>query len=377
MKKWLLMGCLLLASGCSNTAFALKGAERTENAVEEQIDFRIGLAVGSAFTLNANTYEAISWEGVVQYVNRYPRLQVQRGVPQKDEDPEFQKNVDQLLEMECDVIIGLGDMYSEIFQTAAKENPETVFMLFQGGGLQPESENLVSIEFEDQQSSFLGGVAAALNTESGKVGFLGGDSNDSVVRQMLGFEAGVLYANAQFGTIAAFQKPQFAGTFEDMTKGRSLAKKMYGEGLDVIFVCAGTTGMGAIEQAKVLSEQEREVWLIGVDKDLYDEGKGADEKSVILTSVIKHMDVVLYEILEDYARDRFPSGSYLLRNLADGSQGLPKENKNFNEKTSVLVGKVQEEIVSGELVLPYELEALDSYVKSLGGIGRVEEDSHE
>jgi len=352
--------------GCSKGPFALKEGDRTVVAEEEQIDFKIGLAVGSAFTLNDNTFEATAWEGLTQYVNRYPRINVQRGVPIQDIEEEFQKTVDQLVEMEFDVIIGVGDQYSAIFTAASKENPEITFIMFQGSGLIPEVENLVSIEFQDQQSAFLGGVAAALNTASGKVGFLGGDTNDSIERQMLGFKAGVGYANAQFGTAAAFQEPRYAGSFEDMRKGRKLSKEMYGEGIDVVFICAGTTGLGAIEQAQVLLEQEKEVWLIGVDKDLYDVGKGADEKSVILTSVIKNMDIALYEILEDYARDRFPGGEYILLTLEDGSFGLPEVNKNFDEKTRVLVGQVEEQIRDGSLAIPFDLKELEAFADSVG-----------
>jgi len=365
-KKLIAAAFILLVGGCSNTPYAFKEKERTENAPEEQLDFKIGYALGTPDGLNDNTFEAISWEGVIQYVNRYPRVKVQRAVPLDDTDDKRRENLDDLLTIECDVIIALGEAHAEIFQEEAAKNPEVTFILFQGGGIKPESENFVNIEFEDQQSSFLGGVAAALNTDSGKVGFMGGKHNASLTRQSLGFEGGVRYANANFQTEAEVQEPQYAESFEDVVKGRKLAKKMYEDDIDVIFSCAGTTGIGAIEQAKVLLEKDKSVWLIGVDNDLYEYGKIHDDRSVILTSIIKKMDVVIYEILEDYARDRFPGGQYVLKTLQEGSVGLPKENKNFDEKTRTLISQTEDLIREGSLVIPFELEELEAFVKSIG-----------
>jgi len=367
MMKKLWIACLvMLVAGCSEGPFALKKEDRTVVAEEENVGFKIGVAVGNAAALDDNTWNAVAWKGIVQYVNRYPRTQLQRAVPKNVQKDALADVVEELLEVECDVIFGFGKEMAEIFEGYVKTYPEVTFILFQGEDLQPETANFLSISYEDQQSAFLAGVAAALNTASGQIGFIGGEPDGSVRRQSLGFEAGIGYANGVFGTGARFKEPEFAGSFDDPIAGRKLALQMYGDGVDVIFACARITTKGILEAAKILMEQDEYVWVIGVDSDIYDDGKGVDDRSVVLTSVVKNVDISVYRILEQYVRGDFPGGEVIHRTLAQGELGLPKENKNFNEKTKAMVAEVQTQITDGTLVIPYELEELEAFAKSLG-----------
>jgi len=357
---------LLMLFGCGREPYAFKKEDRTYVADEEHIDFKLGVAVGQADALDDNTFNAIAWNGVVQYVDRYPKVKVQRCVPLSNEDAEMKRVVDELLTVGCDVIFGFGQEYAKVFKEAVPANKDVTFILFSGGKLDIDGENYVAIDFQDQQSSFLAGVAAALNTDTKKVGFIGGKPDESVTRQSLGFKTGVNYANANYQTGAYLVEPRFADAFDDIGKGRKIAKELYDKKVDVIFACARVTGIGVIEEAKTRLENKEDVWMIGVDNDLYEDAKGIDEKSVVLTSVVKRMDVVIYEILEDFSRKRFPGGKYLLRTLNDNGLGLPKENKNFNEKTKVIVSRTEQLLREGSLVIPFELDELETFSESFG-----------
>lgn len=368
MRKFWIVCLALLLAGCQKGPFALKKADRTVVAEEEEVDFKIGVAVGNAAALDDNTWNAVAWKGIVQYVNRYPKTQVQRSVPKEDNQAGLEQTLKDLLEVECDIIFSFGEEMGELLATYSQEYPDVTFVLFQGEDLTSERDNFLSVSYEDQQSAFLAGVAAALNSESGQVGFIGGEEDGSVKRQSLGFKAGIGYANANYETHAVFQEPKFAGSFDDAIAGRKMAMDMYESGVDVIFACARITTKGILEAAQILMERDqRHIWVIGVDSDIYEDGKSNDDRSVVLTSVTKDVDITLYWILERYARDDFPGGEVIHRTLKDGELGLPKENKNFDEKTKALVEQAQAQILDGSLVIPYELEELEAFAQSFGG----------
>ena len=365
MKKGLALAFLFFAlAGCRQSPFAFKPEDRIVVAKEENVDFTIGMAVGSTSALDDDTFNAIAWQGVVQYVNRYPKTKVQRCSPHGESKEDLKKVVEELLVIKPDILLGLEEDFAKIFATVCNDYPDVNFVILSSGGLENNNKNVVTIDFAEQQTAFLAGIAAALNSETKKVGYIGGQPNTSIERQLWGYEAGIGYANQNFGTDVQCVEPVFADSWEDPPQGRKLAKKMYADGVDVIYTCAAVTGKGVMYEAQVLREQGKPVWLIGVDSDLYNNGKGLDGKSVILTSAMKKLDVVIYEIFEDHARGRFPGGQYFLRYINDDGIGLPDVNKNFDEKTKTLVGETEAMIKDGSLVIPFDMGELKAFAKS-------------
>ena len=354
---------LLALSGCGLDAFSLNKDDQAKVAKEEEVHFKIGAALGIEGMVQDNTFNGIAWEGVLQYLNRYPKVKTQQMIPKNDEEKEIDRIIDELLLVKSDIILGFGGHYVDAFEKYAVQNPEVKFVILDGKA-EESLPNLLSIEFEDQQSSFLAGIAGALNTKTGKIGFLGGEKNESIMRHQQGFKAGIGYANHFFQTQARLEKSDFTEDFSNIQKGKKLAKGMYKEDIDVVFSCGGSSTLGMMDEAKALLDQGKKIWMIGVDNDMYEFGKIINNKSVILTSAMKNLDIVIYEVLEDYARNRFAGGEYHRRNLNDYGVGLPLENKNFDDKTKKLMEEVTQLLQSGELVIPFEEEELKKFAES-------------
>ena len=165
------------------------------------------------------------------------------------------------------------------------------------------ANNVYTMTYKEQEGGFFAGVAAALSTKTNKVAVINGMAFPSNVNYEYGFMAGVNYANAKYGTSAAYvELPSFAGTdlggnnvggnyvgaFTDPGTGKVVAENLINEGADILFVAAGESGNGALTAVK----EANGVMFIGCDVDQYDDGAKGDA-NVVLTSSLKvmHLDV--------------------------------------------------------------------------------------
>ena len=203
-----------------------------------------------------------------------------------------------------------------------------------------DNKNVESITFAEHEAGYLAGYAAALQSKTGKVGFIGGAKIPAVVKFGVGFVQGAKAANKDIKIVY-----NYSGSFNDTNKGKTLAATMYDAGADVIFVAAGGTGSGSIKEAqeratKDLKESgEIKHWIVGVDKDQYSEGvfkakdkDGKDvEKSVILTSAVKNIEVAVTKILNEIKENKFEKGEHIF-GIKENGVGIPKENPNLSEE---------------------------------------------
>ena len=205
------------------------------------------------------------------------------------------------------VIVCCGFQFAGISEVAQK-NPDVKFILVDSfpsdaDGNEVEVDNIFAMCFAEQESGFFAGMAAALETKTGKVAVVNGVAYPSNVNYQYGFECGVKYVNGTEGKdVQIVELPAYAGTdvtgadvggnyigsFADIETGKVIGKALIAEGVDVIFTAAGTAGSGVLAAVK----ETDGVWYIGCDIDQYDDGADGD-RNVMLTSAIKvmHRDV--------------------------------------------------------------------------------------
>lgn len=216
----------------------------------------------------------------------------------------YEEGLRQLIEEKNDIIIGLGFTIQEDLEKIAKEYPKRTFLLVDSAS---DVENITSITFKDDEGSYLAGVAAALASETKTVGFVGGADVPLIQNFAAGFEAGVKSIDPDINIIT-----KYAGNFGDDELGTKLAKEMIANKSDVLYAAAGLTGIGVLKEA-----EKQKVYAIGVDSDQYNFA----EKAVI-TSMIKNIDIALYDIVEDYKKTKkLPSESITL-GLKENGVGL-------------------------------------------------------
>ena len=181
-----------------------------------------------------------------------------------------------------------------------------------------------------------------------------------------GFAMGVAYANANLGTNVEIADYLYNGTFNDVAGGKAQAGGMYDKGIDIIFVAAGGVGNGVIAEAKERAEASKDVHVIGVDVDQYEDGLLSDGRSVILTSAIKRIDNAAYAKIDEAVKGTFKGGEVITMNAQNDGIGLPEENPNLSDATKEKLDEVLSSLKSGALSLPSELDAVKAKLTEYG-----------
>ncbi|MEM9200109.1 MAG: BMP family ABC transporter substrate-binding protein [Actinomycetota bacterium] len=229
----------------------------------------------------------------------------------------------ELLQLAADanpIVIGVGFLFAGDAAAVAAENPDTNFAVIDDSMLNfetdppsPVGDNVAGLVFAEEQGSYLVGVAAALKSENGKVGFIGGVCCFGLIEKFeAGFRAGVASVDPSIEVVAEYitDAPDFDG-FNQPDRAQVIATTMYEDGADVIYHAAGGAGNGMFQAAKDYSEDTgTKVWGIGVDSDQYNTIGAVDEslQEYVLTSMLKRVDVAVFEILKTQEEGGFTAG---------------------------------------------------------------------
>ena len=244
------------------------------------------------------------------------------------------------------LVIGVGFLWGDALTAGAAENPDTSFAIIDSV---IDAPNVASLVFAENEGSFLVGVAAGLKTTSNKVGFIGGVENDLIKNFQVGFEAGVAAANPDAEVLVQYisQPPDFTG-FNDPTKGKEIAAAMYADGADIVYSAAGGSGLGAFEAAAEAGAPG-DVWAIGVDSDQYNL-VSAELQPYILTSMLKKVDVAVYETIKAFNEGSFAAGVQVF-NLASDGVGYSKSG-GFVDDIADQIDGYADQIISGDIKVP-------------------------
>lgn len=270
--------------------------------------------------IDDKSFNATAYKGVTDAV---AALGVEGTFLESQEQADYETNINAFVEQGCDLIVTVGFLLGDATYAAADANPDQKFTIVDYGSNFDGNNraNLVGLNFATDQGAFLTGYIAAASTQTGIVATFGGLQIPPVTAFMEGFWHGVQYYNEQNGTSVqvlgwdpASQTGLFTGNFESTDDGRTFGENLMDEGADIIMPVAGPVGLGT-----AAAVQERgNAWIIGVDTDWT--VSAAEYTPVILTSVLKNMDVAVYTQIEAVVNGTFAGGDYL-GTLANGGVG--------------------------------------------------------
>ena len=247
----------------------------------------------------------------------------------------------------ADLVIGVGFLFSEPMANVASEFPEISFAIVDSV---VDAPNVAGLIFSEEQGSFLVGAAAALESETGIVGYIGGVNIPLIHAFEAGFLAGVRAVDPSIEVISQYvtEPPDFGG-FNDPAAGRVIAQSMFEQGADVIYHAAGGTGGGLFQAARDYSEANNtHVWAIGVDSDQYLTA-GEEFQPYILTSMLKRVDVAVFNTIEAVQEGTFAAGPQVFDLSVDGV-GYSTSGGHIDGITSQL-DDFKDQIVSGAIVV--------------------------
>ncbi len=319
----------------------------------------IGMAfdVGGRGDLSFNDLAALAWDnGIETYGYTGEELAPDAGGENREE------NLRLLAEAGMELIIANGFAFAQNVWRVGTEFPDTYFAITDDC---PQDDTFTVVEmpnvrcmlFSEEQGSFLMGVAAALKSTSGTIGFIGGVEVPLIHKFQAGFEAGALAANPDINILPAIyltQVPDFTG-FTDPVKGKEAALALYGQGADVVYHAAGGSGLGLFQAADELSTDDSHLWAIGVDADQYETVGDAALQEHILTSMLKRVDVAVDKAITDFLNDEFTPGAVRL-GLAEEGIGYSTTG-GFVDDIAGQLDDYAAQIIAGDIVVPTEPEA--------------------
>jgi len=183
-------------------------------------------------------------------------------------------------------IISIGFAQASALQQVAKDFPKTQFAIIDA---KVELPNVQSVLFKEHEGSYLVGAMAALTSKTGKVGFVGGMDIPLIRKFQCGYEQGAKATNPKIEVFS-----NMTGTtstaWNDPTRGGELAKAQFAKGSDIVFAAAGGTGVGVYQAAKDAGKL-----AIGVDSN-----QNHLQPGTMLTSMVKHVDVAVYNVLKGW-----------------------------------------------------------------------------
>ncbi|MCG8451648.1 MAG: BMP family ABC transporter substrate-binding protein [Spirochaetales bacterium] len=320
---------------------------------------KVGM-VTDAGTIDDKSFNQGTWEGILEAAGQ--GLIMEKYLkPAGTTEADYIKEIGNLYDAGYKFIVTPGFKFETAIFAAQDKYDDAKFVLIDGyphaGDWAPVvGANTVSIFFAEHESGFLAGVAAALQLENGEVGFIGGMEIPAVQKFNWGFQQGLAYANANMGTNVAINAENviYQGTFSDVAAGQQLAAAMFDKGLSAVFCAAGGVGVGAINEAKARAKNGEEAWVIGVDVDQYSEGIYEGEKSVVMTSAMKYINVAAYDMIVKELAGAFPGGETIMFDATNDGVGIPPVNPNLSDDVQAKVKDVFAKLKAGEIVVAAE-----------------------
>jgi basic membrane protein A len=300
------------------------------------------------------SFNQTSYKGMTDAASE---LGIQTGQVESTSTSDFARNIQSMVDANCNVVVTVGFLLSDDTLAAAKKNPDVDFAIVDNND--PEAykgvENLKPLIFNTAQSSFMAGYLAAGTSQTGKVGTFGGIKIPTVTIFMDGFAQGVEYYNSQknadvqvLGWDTDKQDGQFVGDFEDQKGGQRTAENLISQGADIVLPVAGPAGIGALQAAKASGGKVNAIW---VDTD----GCVSAETycSNIVSSVYKGMDVAVADAIKASKDGSFSSDPYVgtLDNQGTGLAPFHEFEDKVPAELKTELDQIKADIVSGSITI--------------------------
>ena len=236
-------------------------------------------------------------------------------------------------------IVAVGFGMSNAVAAASEAYPDTKFTLIDGWVMAP---NVQVVLYKEHEGSFLVGVLAAMNSQTGTVGFVGGMDIPLISRFECVYKQGVAYQDSSMKVLANMTGSTPAA-FGNPSKGGELTRSQVEAGADVVYAAAGGTGIGVYQTAADMG-----VLAIGVD-----DNQNYMQPGTMLTSMFKLVGDAAYDSYEAAMNDTWDPALRVL-GLAENGVGWALDEYNrdmISAEMEARVNEVRDSIISGDIVV--------------------------
>lgn len=256
------------------------------------------------------------------------------------DDNAFEPLLRSFAKKDYDLIIAIGFSQAEAVKKIAAQFPNKKFAIVDAEVNLP---NVRSLMFEEHQGSYLAGALAAMKSKSGKIGFIGGMDIPLIRRFLMGYDAGAKSINPKI-TIVTNYVGITGDAWNNPPKAKELALAQYQGGIDVIYLGAGASNMGAFDAA-----EEKKSLVIGCDSN-----QNRIKPGFVLSSMVKRVDVAVYQTIKDATTSSFTAGTMRFGLQNDGVDLAFDEfnAKLVDAKQKAQIAQIKKDIISGKIKVP-------------------------
>lgn len=298
--------------------------------------------------IDDRSFNATAWKGVE---DAQAQLGIEGSILESQQQADYERNINAFIEEGCDLIITVGFLLGDATEAAAQANPDQNFAIVDYA-YDPGYDNVLGLVFATEEAAFMAGYVAAGATQTGIIGTFGGIQIPTVTVFMDGYYLGAQEYNRRHGTNVqvlgwdpATQTGLFVGNFESLDDGYTQGQALIAEGADIIMPVAGPVGLGTARAA----QESDNVYIVGVDTDWT--VSSPEYADITLTSVLKNMDVAVFEAIEFVVEGTFQGGLFVGTLENDGVGLAP-----YHELESMVpadlqteVDEIRQAIIAGEL----------------------------
>lgn len=311
-KKILLMATVVVVGaiglvGCNN--------KNVTNTAEGE-EFKVTLIL-DAGGVNDQSFNESAWKGATEAEKEYDGVKV--SYLESNSEADFLSNVEIAVDNDSDLIIGIGYNLTDTIGEAAEIYPEQKFAIVDGN-YDNIPENVQPILFNEEEAGYAAGLISAKMTKTKKVAFVGGYEIPSVTNFLVGYEKALKEVDPEIKVLT-----QYANSFTDAAKGKSIAQLVASNGADIIFSAGGGVNTGVFEACK-----ELDIKAVGVDMP-----SSHISPEVIITSALKNVGTGIKDTIKDLVDGNFKGGEAKIFNLENGGVGyeetalIPSDVKAF------------------------------------------------
>ena len=298
--------------------------------------------------IDDKSFNESTWEGVQKFLtdNKLSEDTVTY-LSSKSDGSDYVSNLSAAAE-QADLVIAVGFLFEESLKEVAPKYSDVPFLFIDG--FIEGVPNLHNTTFADEEGSYYVGLIAGERSKadgSNKVGFVGGVGFDTIFAFQAGFEQGVWEANPEAEIVV-----EYVGNFTDTSIATSIANKMYNDGINIIYHASGDAGNGIIAEAKNYDDK----YVIGVDKDQYEPGKDQSGRSVVITSMLKGVDVAAYDFLEEFYKNdgKISTEVFVFNTENDGIRVELSEDRNLTAEEIAMVNEYKQKVIDGTIKVSRE-----------------------
>jgi basic membrane protein A len=236
-------------------------------------------------------------------------------------------------------IVMAGFSWGSALEKIAPEYPDIDFAIID---MVVDAPNVRSVVYKEQEGSYLVGVMAAKASETGTVSFIGGMDIPLIRKFSCGYKGGVMATNADAKVLEAMTGTT-PDAWNDPVKGGEITKSQIDQGSDVVYAAAGGTGIGVLQTAADAGKLG-----IGVDSN-----QNGLQPGHVLTSMVKRVDVAVYNAFMDAKNDTFSYGFSSLGLAEDGVDYAMDDNNAslVTDEMKAAVEAAKADIIAGKITV--------------------------